>query len=91
MSKRNPSIDYEDLESEFDYANDASSSTDGGKSYRIQDDELWKKPRPGEIAFPDRKKARAVFDDEQSCFERYCLLFRTFYQERGRKNESWED
>ncbi|VIO94677.1 Uncharacterized protein BM_BM2085 [Brugia malayi] len=70
MNKQNPSIDYEDLESEFDYANDAGSSVDRRKSYRIQDDQLWKKPRFGEVALPDRKKARGIFDQEQSCFER---------------------
>uniref|UniRef100_A0A0R3RY73 Protein FRA10AC1 n=1 Tax=Elaeophora elaphi TaxID=1147741 RepID=A0A0R3RY73_9BILA len=70
MSKQNPSIDYEDLESEFDYANDAGSSTDGGKSCRIRDDELWKKPRLGEIALSDRKRAKGIFDEEQSSFER---------------------
>ncbi|MCP9263974.1 Cathepsin B-like cysteine proteinase 3 [Dirofilaria immitis] len=61
MSKRNLSIDYEDLESEFDYANDAGSSIDGGKNCRIQDDELWKKPRLGEIALPCGKKRRIYF------------------------------
>ncbi|KAK6104608.1 Folate-sensitive fragile site protein Fra10Ac1 family protein [Brugia pahangi] len=70
MNKQNPSIDYEDLESEFDYANDAGSSVDRRKSYRIQDDQLWKKPRFGEVALPDRKKAKGIFDQEQSCFER---------------------
>ncbi|EFO18958.1 acid phosphatase [Loa loa] len=70
MNKRNLSIDYEDLESEFDYANDAGSSVDGGKNCRIRDDELWKKPRVGNIALLDRKKARNIFDEEQSCFER---------------------
>ncbi|VDK79436.1 unnamed protein product [Litomosoides sigmodontis] len=69
MSKRNP-IDYEDLESEFDYANDAGSSVSGGKSSRIQDDELWKKPRYGETALADRKKAKGIFIEEQACFER---------------------
>ncbi|KAM3718172.1 Protein FRA10AC1 [Dirofilaria immitis] len=70
MSKRNLSIDYEDLESEFDYANDAGSSIDGGKNCRIQDDELWKKPRLGEIALPCGKKAKDIFHEEQSCFEK---------------------
>ncbi|OZC06639.1 hypothetical protein X798_06376 [Onchocerca flexuosa] len=70
MSKRNQSIDYEDLESEFDYANDAGSSIDGGKNYRIRDDELWKKPRLGEIALPGEKKAKNIFDKEQAYFER---------------------
>lgn len=78
MSKRNPPIDYEDLESEFDYANDAGSSIDGGKNRRIQDDELWKKPR-FEKNGPDRKKARNIFDEEQSCFERFSFLIRIFY------------
>lgn len=78
MSKRNP-IDYEDLESEFDYANDAGSSAGGGKNSRIQDDELWKKPRFGETALPGRKKAKGIFNEEQSCFERYYfLVFKAF-------------
>ncbi|EJW83917.1 hypothetical protein WUBG_05171 [Wuchereria bancrofti] len=70
MNKQNPSIDYEDLESEFDYANDAGSSVGGRKSCRMRDDQLWKKPRFGEVALPDRKKARGIFDQEQSCFEK---------------------
>ncbi|VDK68268.1 unnamed protein product [Onchocerca ochengi] len=70
MSKRNQSIDYEDLESEFDYANDAGSSIDAGKNCRIRDDELWKKPRLGEIALPGEKKTRDIFDEEQAYFER---------------------
>ncbi|CAG9535088.1 unnamed protein product [Cercopithifilaria johnstoni] len=70
MSKRNLSVDYEDLDSEFDFANDAGSSVNGGKSCRIRDDELWKKPRFGEIVLPDRKKTKDVFDKEQSYFER---------------------
>ncbi|KAL3995428.1 Folate-sensitive fragile site protein Fra10Ac1 family protein [Acanthocheilonema viteae] len=70
MNKGNPSIDYEDLESEFDYANDAGSSIDRGRGCRIRNDELWKKPQFGETALPDRKKAKGVFDKEQSCFER---------------------
>lgn len=74
MSKRNLSIDYEDLESEFDYGNDAGSSVNGGKSCQIRNDELWKKPRFGEVALPGRKKAKGIFDEEQSRFERYCLF-----------------
>lgn len=67
-------IDYEDLESEFDYVNEAETSSIGTKRPRIQDDELWKKPRPGEIAPPGRHKARSLFDEERSRIERYWVF-----------------
>uniref|UniRef100_A0A915PFX8 Protein FRA10AC1 n=1 Tax=Setaria digitata TaxID=48799 RepID=A0A915PFX8_9BILA len=70
MSERNLLVDYEDLESEFDYANEAGSSNDVGKKSRIQDDELWKKQRFGEIELPSRKKAKSLFDEEQARLER---------------------
>ncbi|VDK31401.1 unnamed protein product [Gongylonema pulchrum] len=70
MTKRAAAgIDYEDLESEFDYADEAEGSSSTKKA-GIRDDELWKKPRPGEIAPPARNKARGIFDSEHSRIER---------------------
>lgn len=71
MMKRHPNADYEDLESEYDFGNEAGTSS---KRQRIQDDELWKKTKPGEVGLLGRDKARNAFDDEHARFER----FRTF-------------
>ncbi|VDN04212.1 unnamed protein product [Thelazia callipaeda] len=73
MSKQNPSIDYEDLESEFDHADETETAIDAAaeRKRRLErGDELWKKPHLEKVA-SNRGKARNLFDDEHSRVEKH--------------------
>lgn len=67
MSKRNPNIRYDDLDSEFDYGSETE------KKKKRYEDEIYKKVRPGEVPPVNRSQAKHSFDDEHGRLERLVL------------------
>lgn len=65
MTKRNPDIGLDDLESEFDYVSEAER-----RSGKRSKGDFWGKERPGEVPLPGMSEARKIFDDEHSRLER---------------------
>ncbi|VDM38864.1 unnamed protein product [Toxocara canis] len=64
MSKRNPEIVLDDLESEFDYGSEVDRRKKKSRG------EFWDKEAHGEVASGGRSKAKGAFDEEHSRIER---------------------
>uniref|UniRef100_A0A0N5A8L9 Protein FRA10AC1 homolog n=1 Tax=Syphacia muris TaxID=451379 RepID=A0A0N5A8L9_9BILA len=64
MSKRNPDIGYDDLESEFDYGSEID------RKKRRKNDDLFKKDYPGTVPPVSHSDAKKAFDIEHANLER---------------------